>query len=383
MAGSRRRTLFVKRGYLLILTGILIGFLVFSMISLGYSRGGSNIGSGGIPTEISIDFLYTSEKQGWIEEVTPKFEAWFKQNFGITVDIRLIVTGTHDTVNRILDGSEQPTIWSPAASIWIPYMNTKWRAVTGNNYDIAVDWTTLILSPVVLASWESYLETYNVTGFLDLYQLAKSGVDYKFGHPDPLLSNGGTMTVVLEFAEAAGKKPEDLTVDDLKNDTIIDIVKTIESKAIYYGKSTGFFGSWAAENGPTAIQFFGIYENVVLDNSLKALKKWNDSLLAIYPESGTLMADHPFVILNATWVSNWQKFVAGQYLLYLLKPDNQELAEIYGFRPALSSVSLDQTLFNLSNGIKYEINVPVLKPLKGEVMEAIFTAWVKVRNTGI
>jgi hypothetical protein len=24
-----------------------------------------------------------------------------------------------------------------------------------------------------------------------------------------------------------------------------------------------------------------------------------------------------------------------------------------------------------------------LKPLKGEVMEAIFTAWVKVRNTGL
>jgi len=315
MAESGRRTLFVKRGYLLILTGILIGFLVFATISLGYSRGGSNIGTGGIPTEISIDFLYTSEKQGWIEEVTPRFEAWFKESFGITVDVRLIVTGTHDTVNRILEGSEQPTIWSPAASIWIPYMNTKWRAVTGNNYDIAVDWTTLVLSPVVLASWGSYLETYNVTGFLDLYQLAKSGVDYKFGHPDPLLSNGGTMTVVLEFAEAAGKKPEDLTIDDLKNDTVIDIVKTIESKAIYYGKSTGFFGSWAAENGPTAIQFFGIYENVILDNSLKALKKWNDPLLAIYPERGTLMADHPFVILNATWVSNWQKFAAGQYLL--------------------------------------------------------------------
>ncbi|MCK4952301.1 hypothetical protein KAS14_00735, partial [Candidatus Bathyarchaeota archaeon] len=70
-------------------------------------------------------------------------------------------------------------------------------------------------------------------------------------------------------------------------------------------------------------------------------------------------------------------------LFFLLKPENQELAQKHGFRPASSSVPLDQEVFNPSNGVQYEIQVPVLKPLKGEVMEAIFTAWVRVRNTGI
>lgn len=375
--------LFIRRGYLLLLTGILIGFLAFSAVSFLYSGVGPRSGTGGIPTLIEFEFLYTSEKQGWIEEVTPRFEDWFMERFGITVNVRLVVTGTHDTVNRILDGSERPTVWSPASSIWVPYINTKWRHVTGNDYDIAIDWSPLVLSPVVLAGWGAFMEQHEVTGFLDLYQLAKEGVDFNYGHPDPLLSNGGTMTVVLEFAEAAGKKPEDLTVEDLKNETVIEIVRTIESKAIYYGKSTGFFGAWAAENGPDAIHFFGIYENVVLDNSLKALKKWNDPLVAAYPEKGTLIADHPFVILNGTWIDNWQRFAAGQYLFFLLKPENQELAETHGFRPASSSVPLDQEVFNPSNGVQYEIRVPVLKPLKGEVMEAIFTAWVRVRNTGI
>jgi len=191
------------------------------------------------------------------------------------------------------------------------------------------------------------------------------------------------MTVVLEFAEAAGKTPEDLTIEDLKNETVIEIVKTIESRAIYYGKSTGFFGAWAAENGPSAIHFFGIYENVVLDNSLKALNKWNDPLVAIYPQHGTLIADHPFVILNGTWIDAWQRFAAGQYLFFLLSPNNQELAETYGFRPVSSSVPLDPEVFSSLNGVQYEIQIPVLKPLKGEVLEAIFTAWVRVRNTGI
>jgi hypothetical protein len=125
-------------------------------------------------------------------------------------------------------------------------MNTKWRTITGEAYDVAVDWTPLVLSPVVLTGWGSFLGEHEVTGFMDLYRLAEDGVDFKYGHPDPLLSNGGTMTVVLEFAEAAGKKPEDLSVEDLMNETVIDIVKTIESKAVTYGKSTGFFGAWAA-----------------------------------------------------------------------------------------------------------------------------------------
>ncbi|HDM89289.1 MAG TPA: ABC transporter substrate-binding protein [Candidatus Bathyarchaeota archaeon] len=375
--------LFVRRGYLLLLTGILIGFLTFSIISIFYSSTPQPTGTDGVPREIEIEFLYTSEKQGWINEVTPRFEKWFERRFGIKVHVRLIVTGTHDSVNRILDGSARPTIWSPASSIWIPYLNVKWREITNSNSDIAVDWTPLVLSPIVLAGWKSFTEQYQVKGFMDLYRLIREGIDFKYGHPDPLLSNGGTMVLLLEFAEAAGKKPEDLTIEDLRNETVIEIVKAIESKAIYYGKSTGFFGSWAAENGPNAIQFFGIYENVVIDNSLKALKKWNDSLVAIYPEDGTLMADHPFVILNGSWVTPWQRFAAGQYLFFLLLPENQELAEKHGFRPAISSVSLDRRIFNPSNGVQYEIDVPVLKPPKGEVMEAIFTAWTRVRNTGI
>ena len=64
-------------------------------------------------------------------------------------------------------------------------------------------------------------------------------------------------------------------------------------------------------------------------------------------------------------------------------PENQELAQAHGFRPAISNVPLDEELFNPLNGVQYEINVPVLKPPKGEVMEAMFTAWVRVRNTGL
>ncbi len=237
-------------------------------------------------------------------------------------------------------------------------------------------------SPVVIAGWSSFLSKHNISGFNDLYELSRRGVDFKYGHPDPLLSNGGAMVAVLEFAEALNKKPEEITFEDLKDPKVVDHVKTIESRSIAYGESTGFFGSWAAENGPEAINAFGVYESVVIDNSLKASKKWNNSIVAIYPERGTLLSDHPYVILDAEWVSIWQRLAASQYLLYLLKPEVQELAQEHGLRPVNPSVPLDRRTFSMENGVQYKLPVPILKPPSGEVLEAIFVKWVEARHPG-
>ncbi|NIN52826.1 MAG: solute-binding protein [Nitrososphaeria archaeon] len=371
-----------KRGYILLLAGILIGFSIFSGISLFYSRRGTQTSIGDMPESIEIVFLYTSEKQGWIEEVTPGFEKWFHDRFGIQIHVELEVGGTYETLNLILHGSAKPTVWSPASNIWIPYINTKWRNL-GYDEDIAVDWTSLVTSPLVIAGWKSFQERYDITAFRDLYRLAAEDVDLKYGHPDPLLSNGGVMATILEFSEAAGKKPEELIVDDFKNDAILNVVRTIEANAVAYGKSTGFFGAWAVDNGPFAINTFSVYENVVLDNSLKAQKKWRDPIIAVYPEQGTLLSDHPFVVINADWVGKWQKFAAGQYLLYLLKDEIQVISQKHGFRPANPSVPLDKDVFNIENGVSYKLPVPVLRPPSGEVLEALFEAWVKVRHPGV
>ncbi|MCJ7721455.1 substrate-binding domain-containing protein, partial [Candidatus Bathyarchaeota archaeon] len=199
---KRRLRLFPKQGYIMLLIGILLGFMVFLAVSAITSQGGRSGGTGqeGLPSSITFDFLYTSEKQAWIEEVTPGFEQWFFERFNITVKVQLDVRGSHDTVNQILWGA-QPTAWSPASSLWIPYLNDEWL-YAGGAQEIATDSTPLVLSPVVIAGWKSFLEENNVTSFQDLYQLARDGIDYKYGHPDPSLSNGGVMAEVLEFADA-------------------------------------------------------------------------------------------------------------------------------------------------------------------------------------
>ncbi|NIW11148.1 MAG: solute-binding protein, partial [Gammaproteobacteria bacterium] len=140
-----------------------------------------------------IEFLYTSEKQGWIEEVTPLFEEWYFETFEKRIRVKLTVTGTHDSVIQILWGNVKPVAWSPASSIWIPYLNLMWNKTIGYSEKIAPDnWNKTLLSPVVIAGWKSLFEQYNIASFRGLYELARTG-DFKFGHPDPRDSNGGTM----------------------------------------------------------------------------------------------------------------------------------------------------------------------------------------------
>jgi Ca-activated chloride channel family protein len=366
--------LFPKRGYLLLLVGILIGFLLFTAISIIFTRGEEEV----------IEFLYTSEKQGWIEEVTPLFERLYFEKTGTRIHIKLTVTGTHDSVIQILWGNVKPVVWSPASSIWIPYINRMWRKL-GNDYDIAPEGSpSLVQSPIVIAGWKNLVEKYNIRSFRDLYGLAKT-TDFKFGHPDPRDSNGGTMAVVLEFAEAADKKPEELTLDDFTNSSVQEFVSTLESKAVYYGKSTGFFGRWAAERGPSQIHFFSVYENVVLENSPKAKAKWGQPLVAVYPKNGTLLSDHPFAILNAPWVKvEKHREIAEEYLHFLLSKEIQQKAQKYGFRPANKTVPLDTTIFNEEKGVLADMaGVEILEPLRGEALEALFTVWIQVKNQGI
>jgi Ca-activated chloride channel family protein len=377
---KKSRRVIPSEGYLLLLVGILIGFLLFTLIAAVFSvRALKNL----IPMEkvLVLRVLYTSEKQSWMEEVVPLFEKYFKDNYGYTVKVESTIAGSHETVNLILHGSSKPVVWSPASSIWIPYLNYKWRKI-GYNYDIVGEWHPVLITPTVIITWKSFLEKYNITDFLSLYKLIKEGVEFNYGHPDPMLSNGGVTAVLLEIAEASGKPVEKLTLKDLVNTTVQEIVRTIESRVIYYGKSTGFFGRWAVENGPSALAVFSAYENIVIDNSDEAFKRWGDRLVAVYPSYGTILNDHPFAILNAPWVSEDEKLVAEKFIEYLLSKESQERAVKHGFRPVREDIALSHEVFSPENGVSYSLNVTVHMPPSGEVLEGLFTIWVKLRGRG-
>jgi hypothetical protein len=207
--------------------------------------------------------VYGSEKRGWIEEITPLFEEWWKDEFPeVQIDIYFRPLGSRESMIGVITGGIKPTIWSPASTVWIPLANLMWAEEQGSDEILVTDWETFIYSPIIIGTWEDYAKTHDIASFQSLHNLAiRPESDLKFAHTNPQLSNSGFMAVILEAAVAASKSPSELSLDDLKRDEVKQWMTELEAKAVYYGESTGFLIDQASETGPSGLNAFVVYDN--------------------------------------------------------------------------------------------------------------------------
>ncbi|MHA1413317.1 MAG: substrate-binding domain-containing protein [Promethearchaeota archaeon] len=333
---------------------------------------------------IKISIVYSSEKASWMSIAYTSFlEKWNNENPDKKIIIDMHPYGSSDSIISILNGEIFPTIWSPASSIWIPFLNTKWAELKGGGSPIVNmdDVVKIIYSPIVIATWEKFNKTYHLKSLSDIRKLnLNSSVNIKMAHTDPRLSNSGFMTTIMALSAAAKKPPENLTMSDLLNSTNQQWLREFESSAVMYGKSTGFLARYMKNGGPSALTIAFLYENLVRDISNTAA---GGKVIAIYPKEGTLYSDHPFCILNANWITPEQREVAEAFLKFLNQHDTVVSAMEYGFRPINSSIPLDPNVFNYENsGISYNLTIPELQvPTDGNVLLKIPDLWLLCKST--
>lgn len=345
---------------------------------------------------IKFTMVYSSEKDSWISATQDAFYSYWEQKCIDDPTLKPIALdfqpyGSGDSLIGLLNGEIKPTIWSPASNIWVPILNTKWQQLTLKDNLIAPNFTRLIYSPVVIATWEKFYSEHPFNGIQDLYQMAlNSSIEMKMAHTDARESNSGFMTSVMIASSILQKNPANITVQDLSNQTVIDYMRTLESKVIFYGKSTGFLGKYLRDNGPSDLQIAFLYENLIKDYSANAQDKWGEKIIAVYPEEGSLFSDHPFCILDADWVTPEQKFVAEEYLNFLSSSDIIREAIHVGFRPLNASLlsnpefhSIYLESFNENNGVTsdpFKI-FELIAPTDGKVISRIPDLWLLTRNT--
>jgi len=244
-----------KRSKANLLIILLIGFLIgnFStdfILNLGKK-------------DIHITIIYSSEKASWMTIAYNDFMDYWKDthpNESISIDMHPY--GSSDSIISILNGEIFPTIWSPASSIWIPFLNTKWADLTGSSdpivyIDAAIK---IIYSPIVIATWEAFNQTHNIKGFSDVHDLnLNNSVNVKMAHTDPRLSNSGFMSVIMALSAGSGTPSENLTMSDLTNKTNQKWLKEFESSAVMYGKSTGFLARYMKTQGTSALNIVFLY----------------------------------------------------------------------------------------------------------------------------
>jgi len=98
-------------------------------------------------------------------------------------------------------------------------------------------------------------------------------------------------------------------------------------------------------------------------------------LVAIYPKDGTLMLDHPYVVLPS--VPPQQRAAAANFLAYLKEPAQQRRFAGHGFRDhnGKTSTELARTV-----GARVEQKLSLIDPPTPQVLKAILDGWDDVRK---
>jgi Ca-activated chloride channel family protein len=340
--------------------------------------------------QLTISIAYGSEKKEWIEPLIQQFnEARNKTSDGKIIVVEATAIGSIEAVRGIIDGTLQPTVWSPASSVYIPVANAEWKnshaddLVTGTPND-------LVLSPVVIAMWRPMAQALGwpdkALGWEDVASLAASEEgwaafghpewgNFKFGHTHPSYSNSGIVSIIAETYAGLGKQ-RGLTVDDLKSPDLQDFMLGVESSVIHYGTSTGFFGERMFERGPSYLSAAVLYENLIVAQETKRISGQSSQVpvVAIYPKEGTFWSNHPYAILNAPWVSAEQKEAALLFETFLLDKPQQLKALEYGFRPADPSIPLNAPL-NAEHGVDTAQPQTILEIPSAAVITGIEALW--------
>jgi hypothetical protein len=284
------------------------------------------------------------------------------------IQIQLSDLGSIDSVGQILNGQLQPIAWSPASTLEVNRLNYKWQQARKNppliSYTDQFQPTSLVKSPLVLASWQSrariLLSHYHVSTLdWDTLALAFQASDWtqvggqagwgpvKFGQTLPTQSNSGLLTIALlayhHYKEQRGLTPAQVAT----NAPYWPDLQKFEAAVTAFGHSSGtYLTKEAISNGPAQADVIATYENLVLTTQAQAQRQQHQPLLIYYPPVN-LLSDHPFVVLQGDWVTAEQKQAALQFRDFLLAKDQQLQALVHGFRPVDTSIALqDATLSN-------------------------------------
>jgi Ca-activated chloride channel family protein len=369
----------------------LISFLTILSIVLSACAAVQNI----VGKKVEVSIVYGSEKRAWLEPLVEQYNAEKHQTEdGATIVIEATPMGSIESVDAIISGQIQPTVWSPASSIYVPVANAEWRATHAEDLTDA-KLNDLVLSPVVIAMWEPMARTLGwpdtPIGWSDVAELAISEEgwaeygypewgEFKFGHTHPDFSNSGISSAIAEVYAGVGKQ-RGLTLNDLQDEALHRFLTDVESSIIHYGRSTGFFADRMFERGPSYLSAAVMYENLVVEQEQKRQSGQSAQLpaVAIYPKEGTFWSNHPYAILNAPWVTEEQRAAAEDFEAFLLDTAQQTRAIEFGFRPADPSIPLDSPL-DSQHGVDIRQPQTVLEVPSAEVTAAIRDLWKQVKR---
>jgi len=344
---------------------------------------------------VELTFEYSTEKKDWLEAAIAEFQRANPQ-----IRVKLVGKGSLDSANAILDGVDQPVLWSPADSLVANLLASDWQT----KHQAALFPTTgdaapqpLLLTPLVFVVWEERAKVLEpgATGELSWKTIHKAvsspkgwaGLGGKpawgfvtLGHTDPNKSNSGLQSVAL-MAYEYFNTTSGLTVEQLLDPKFQAFVKDIERGVQRFEASTGTFMTDMIRFGPSKYDIAVVYESLAVAQLENAQGRWGS--LHIYYPPVTIWSDHPVVVLDAPWVTPAQKQAAARLISYLRSTPVQATALRFGFRPADTSVAIktSDAANPFTKSAQYGLSLelpPAAQAPEGPVVRNLLMMWSRV-----
>jgi Ca-activated chloride channel homolog len=251
----------------------------------------------------------------------------------------------------------------------------------GQNYIPATSDSELIAhSPIVFMSEEDLAK--GLEKVPDLFSVlvnAKTHNDIDPGSPPltihyvqtaPTRSNSGLQTLIAQFASVSKKRPEDITLADVKNYQA-QIAK-IQKKVTRYGISTDSLAKAMVKNGPFWASIGSVYESSVIEVNSN-LQSGQKRYVAIYPKA-TFSSNMRAFLPNFPWISADKKAAAEKILTYLKTDEIQQIAVSLGLRPANPGIALGPK-FTSAYGVKSQPQYDSYHQPKVAVVDSMLKSW--------
>ncbi|MCP9792184.1 VWA domain-containing protein [Vulcanococcus limneticus Candia 3F8] len=191
----------------------------------------------------------------------------------------------------------------------------------------------------------------------------------RFVQTAPTRSNSGLQTLVAMVAEVSGKRPEQLTLADVKAHAAA--VAAIQKHVTRYGSSTDELARTMQRNGVFWASVASVYESsVVAANGRR--EPGQEALVAVYPRA-TYTSTMRAILPTAPWVSAQERQAAALLIERLQQPAIQRIAADQGLRPANPAVPMRR--ITAAYGADPRAVYDSLRAPSPEVVEAIITTW--------
>ena len=239
-------------------------------------------------------------------------------------------------------------------------------------------------------------------GWTDLLELSRDDTGWaRNGHPEwgqfrlgktnPNYSTSGLNATIGAYF-AATRLSSDLTEKDLSSSKTRKFVEGVERSVVHYGDTTLTFLSnlQRADDqgaGLSYISAVAVEEKSVWDYNqgnptgdpatLGRHPKPKVPLVAIYPKEGTLLSDHPWVVLTAPWVDDAKRKAAADLLAYLQAAKAQAKFQEFAFRDGQAKPG---PLITEDNGLLRDEPKALLSPPAPRVLDKLLQSWGSLRK---